>query len=296
MKQDRVVAGVLGCAALVVLVAAAEVCIVSALSGVRSSRYALLPAGVLVALPVAAMTVVAAVVERRNVIEYGLAARHAPRMLACGAACAAVLLAGFMALLTVSGNISIAAPSLSSGVAGTGALLLGFFALFAFAESLFFHGLLLTIASRYVGFPIASITVALAFGLVHAVSPATSEVLIVTLIATGLALAAIARITGSIWWGVGFLTGFDWGQLFVFGNPRTGTANDRIFDTSTLGDPAVTGGAYGIEASIVMLPVALAVAAVMLWVLADRDAFRSLRLLGANTARACTARAFRSRR
>lgn len=154
---------------------------------------------------------------------------------------------------------------------------LAYFLLFAFTEALCFQGLVLTVASRYAGPTAAAVIAALAFGFAHVPSPGLGAIGIATLIVTGFGLALMVRITGSIWWNVGFLAAFDWVQRVFYGNPpRTSLPYVQVLVSSTYGDEALTGGTYGIEASVLMLPVALAAVAVLVCIVTKRNPVRGV--------------------
>ena len=68
----------------------------------------------------------------------------------------------------------------------------------------------------------------------------------------GLIICMSVRITGSLWWAVGWHAAFDFGQIFIIG---TRTADEgRLFDVTLRGPTWITGGELGTEASFFMIP------------------------------------------
>jgi uncharacterized protein len=64
--------------------------------------------------------------------------------------------------------------------------------------------------------------------------------------------------TGSLWWGIGFHTAWDWGQSFLYGVPDSGSLmQGRLFATHALGKPLYSGGTVGPEGSILCIPIFL---------------------------------------
>lgn len=83
---------------------------------------------------------------------------------------------------------------------------------------------------------------------------------------TGLAAVFLAGVafsyalwrTGSLWWGIGAHTTWDWGQSFLFGVPDSGTiAAGRLFQTHAVGPAWLSGGIDGPEGSVLVIPALL---------------------------------------
>ena len=70
--------------------------------------------------------------------------------------------------------------------------------------------------------------------------------------------------TGSLWWGIGFHTTWDWAQSFLFGVPDSGIlSKGRLFATHASGRVLFSGGVDGPEGSLLLIPVLLIVFAVL---------------------------------
>ncbi len=84
--------------------------------------------------------------------------------------------------------------------------------------------------------------------------------------ATGLAAVFLAGVTfsyalwrtGSLWWGIGAHTTWDWAQSFLFGVPDSGTISaGRLFQTHAVGPAWLSGGIDGPEGSVLVIPALL---------------------------------------
>jgi hypothetical protein len=64
--------------------------------------------------------------------------------------------------------------------------------------------------------------------------------------------------TGSLWWGIGFHTAWDWGQSFLYGVPDSGgLLQGRLFATHSVGKTLYSGGTVGPEGSVLCIPIFL---------------------------------------
>jgi len=122
-------------------------------------------------------------------------------------------------------------------------------------EEYFFRGYALQSLWRGTGFwPAALITTALFAGL-HLVKPHENAIDIGMIFVLGLIICMSVRITGSLWWAVGWHAAFDFGQIFIIGTPNGGRVpQGRLFDVTLRGPTWITGGELGTEASFFMIP------------------------------------------
>ncbi len=122
-------------------------------------------------------------------------------------------------------------------------------------EEYFFRGYALQSLWRGTGFwPAALITTALFAGL-HLVKPHENAIDIGMIFVIGLIICMSVRITGSLWWAVGWHAAFDFGQIFIIGTPNGGRVpQGRLFDVTLRGPTWITGGELGTEASFFMIP------------------------------------------
>ena len=75
----------------------------------------------------------------------------------------------------------------------------------------------------------------------------------------GVLLCVTVKITGSLWWAVGWHAAFDFGQFFIIGTRNGGQVPvGRLFDATFPGSAWITGGELGTEASYFMIPAVIA--------------------------------------
>jgi CAAX protease family protein len=125
-------------------------------------------------------------------------------------------------------------------------------------EEYLFRGYALQSLWRGAGFwPAALITTTLFAG-DHLEKPHENAIDIGMIFALGIILCISVRVTGSLWWAVGWHATFDFGQLFIIGTPNGGRVpNGRLFDATFPGPAWITGGELGTEASYFMVLVVL---------------------------------------
>jgi membrane protease YdiL (CAAX protease family) len=140
-----------------------------------------------------------------------------------------------------------------------------------FLEELLFRGALFRIVEEWLGSWIAVVVSSVVFGFVHLMNPAaTLTGAIFISIEAGLLLAAAYMVTRRLWLGMGFHVSWNYTQSAVFGGVVSGgVAEPGLFKTVTVGPELLTGGGFGLEASLV--PCVLATTAgVVLAVMAVR--------------------------
>ena len=135
-------------------------------------------------------------------------------------------------------------------------------------EEYLFRGYALRSLWRGAGFwPAALITTALFAG-DHLEKPHENAIDIGMIFALAIVLCVSVRITGSLWWAVGWHAGFDLGQLFIIGTPNGGRVpQSRLFDVTFPGPAWITGGELGTEASYFMVPAVLGTFIYVIWFL-----------------------------
>jgi len=195
---------------------------------------------------------VAARLEQRRIDSYGLPIKEA--------------FGGFFWNGAIAGLAAIA--FVAAGMLGTSGMRLHGIALplswliamlfVGVTEEYVFRGYALQSLWRGAGFwPAALITTALFAG-AHLPKPHENAIDIGMIFALGVVLCVSVRVTGSLWWAVGWHAAFDFGQLFIIGTPNGGRVpQDRLFDARFAGPAWITGGELGTEASYFMIPVVL---------------------------------------
>jgi membrane protease YdiL (CAAX protease family) len=80
----------------------------------------------------------------------------------------------------------------------------------------------------------------------------------------GLVFAFALYRTGSLWWGIGMHSAWDWAQSFFYGTPDSAAmASPHLLATHPIGARMLSGGSDGPEGSVLGIPVLLLVALVI---------------------------------
>lgn len=136
------------------------------------------------------------------------------------------------------------------------------------AESLstFFTLQLKPATTAAIAFWTAAAALSFLFGAGHGSNTGESPLGLVSAGLAGLLFCLSLWRTGSLWWAVGFHCTWDWAQSFLYGVGDSGSfIQGRLFDTTPIGRPILSGGATGPEGSILVLPtLALVVILVLL--------------------------------
>ena len=219
------------------------------------------------------VTGVAARFERRRIDSYGLPINEAFRGFFWNGA-----LAGLAAIAFVGAGMLITGGMRVHGVALHGAEMITAPALWFVAmllvgvmEEYLFRGYALQSLWRGAGFwPAALITTAIFAG-DHLEKPHENAIDIGMIFVLAILLCTSVRVTGSLWWAVGWHAAFDFGQLFIIGTPNGGRVPvGRLLDATFSGPAWITGGELGTEASYFMIPVVLGTFIYITWFLRGR--------------------------
>ena len=225
-------------------------------------------------LSVFLVTGIAALAERRRIDSYGL-----PIQQAFGKFFWKGMLAALLVVLFMAGAMILSGAMVLHGLALHGSdlarlALLWFVAniLLGLAEEYTFRGYALQSLWRGAGFwPAAVITTAIFAG-DHLEKPGENAMDIGMIFFLGLVICLSVRKTGSLWWAVGWHAGFDFGQLFLIGTRNGGqTPVGRLFNVTFPGPAWLNGGDLGTEASIFMVPAAIATFVYVMWFLRGRS-------------------------
>ena len=220
------------------------------------------------------VTGVFALCERRRIDSYGLQINEAFGGLFWNGVVAGLAVVTFVAAgMLVTGGMRIHGIALRGIDLITSPLLWLVAMLFVgVTEEYFFRGYALQSLWRGAGFwPAALITTALFAGL-HLVKPHENTIDIGMIFALGLIICISVRITGSLWWAVGWHAAFDFGQLFIIGTRNGGSVpQGRLFDVTFPGPAWITGGELGTEASYFMIPAVLGTLIYVIWFLRPRS-------------------------
>lgn len=206
-----------------------------------------------VAVFIIAATFVMAKIERRGVASYGLSGTHSFFKFSTGLIAGVAsfsLLVGLMAI-----NKSLAFDGLAlhgvSTILGYALFWIFFDCLVGFFEENLFRGYLLYTIARGIGFWPAAICCSMAFGLAHLLNASEDFIGIAVAALGGFFFCLCLRVSGSLWFGIGFHAAFDWAQDFLYGTPDSGiVAKGHLLSSHPIGDIRFSGADAGPEGSI----------------------------------------------
>jgi len=176
------------------------------------------------------------------------------RGLGLGALGAAVLFSAIVGIAALLGTYRIV---------GWGGLSNWVFVLFAagfsagFVEELIFRGILFRWIEEFGGSWAALAVTSALFGIVHIGNDNATwwSSLTIALVA-GTMLGGAYMLTRSLWLPIGIHFGWNVTQGLVWDVPVSGNDVDGLVDARLVGDPLISGGAFGLEASVIALVVA----------------------------------------
>jgi membrane protease YdiL (CAAX protease family) len=146
-------------------------------------------------------------------------------------------------------------------------------------EELLFRGILFRIVEEMYGTLVALIVSGLFFGFAHLSNP-NSSVLAASCIAVeaGLLLGMAYVATRSLWLPIGLHFGWNFTEGDLLGCPDSGNIVHGIFETTTRGDPLITGGGFGPEASLITPALCLVATYFLYRLAAQRGTWQPLRM------------------
>lgn len=174
------------------------------------------------------------------------------RLTAIGLAIGLTVMTGAILAIMATGSADVAVsaqPPLSALSYGSGWLVFDFVG--ATGEELFGRVAVLLVAERFVGRGGAAIVSGLMFSALHLGNPGASWIWLARLFFQGVLLAYAVYRTGSVWWSVGYHTGWNWASAPLFGAAGSGYLDQgHLLDFMPTGSSLITGGAVGPEGSI----------------------------------------------
>jgi uncharacterized protein len=269
--------------AAVVLVGAAIVTVVGIMSGdfTRTGHFFIVTTPATIALgsypfavAVLVATVVMARVERRSLWSYGFALWRAGRLFAVGLGWGFLALSALVGLLAVTGHLTMASSAHPPLVALRHAAewALAFLGVGLFEESLS-RGYLQARLSRAIGFWPAAVLLSMLFGAAHYSNEGETAIGLIGAGTVGLVFCYSLYRSGSLWWAIGFHTGWDWAQTGFYGTHDSGIAvTTALFTSDPAGAPWLSGGTTGPEGSVFLFVILIAVALVIRWTLSPQPA------------------------
>lgn len=140
----------------------------------------------------------------------------------------------------------------------------------AFAEELLFRGILFRWIEEFAGSWAALVITAALFGLVHIENPnATWFSSFAIAVEAGLLLGGVYMLTRNLWAPMGLHAAWNFTQGYVFDIPVSGVPENGLTEAKLSGPALLSGGQFGLEASVLALAVATA-AGIWLVILAVR--------------------------
>ncbi|MDB4946582.1 MAG: protease self-immunity family protein [Labilithrix sp.] len=216
---------------------------------------------------VLAVTGVMARLERRPVAEYGLAPSRATRLALEGALLGFVTLGALVAILRALGFAEVhrsaesAASLLLAGVVWAAA-----FVGVAVFEELALRGYPQAALARAFGFWPAAVVWSVVFGLLHLANPGETALGIAQAAGIALFFCLSLRLTGSLWWAIGYHAAWDWAETFFYGSANSGLRfPGHLLETTPRGPDPWSGGPAGPEGSVLALLVLMVPAGLLWW-------------------------------
>jgi len=203
-------------------------------------------------------------VERRSASEFGRTGGI--KELATGVLIGAALFGASVGVLALFGHYRITGTRELSAVIVPLCLALGAGTI----EEILMRGVLFRLLEESLGTWIALAISAAVFGLLHLANPgATLLAAAAIAFEAGILLGAAYVLTRRLWLAIGIHAAWNFTQSGVFGVPVSGVALTGFFVSETSGPAWLSGGAFGIEASVIAFVVCTAAGAALL-VLAQR--------------------------
>jgi membrane protease YdiL (CAAX protease family) len=209
-------------------------------------------------LVVLAATAIFGRVERRSWRDFGLRDGRGTRHVLIGIGVGLTAMIAIAASLWLAGGLRIRPGDLSRQAAGLGAVWALGFAGTALFEETVFRGYVLKRLTEAAGFPVAACITSLLFGLAHLSSGFDGGLALVNAVLIGGILALSVRLTGSLWWAIGFHAAWDWVESWLLGAADSGLrAQGALLQADSIGPTLMSGGGSGPEGSLLTFVVGL---------------------------------------
>ncbi|MBA3668782.1 MAG: CPBP family intramembrane metalloprotease [Sphingomonas sp.] len=172
------------------------------------------------------------------------------------------LVIGFLLFSAVVGVAFICGAYRVTGYGGTNGFLINLasFALLpAFGEELLFRGMFFRWIEEFGGSWAALVVTSALFGLAHILNPnATWFSSFAIALEAGVLLGGAYMLTRSLWLPIGLHAAWNFTQGFIFGVPVSGIASNGLVRSELSGPDWLSGGSFGLEASVIALVLATA--------------------------------------
>jgi uncharacterized protein len=145
----------------------------------------------------------------------------------------------------------------------------------AVGEEIVFRGVIFRLLDEAFGTVVAVITSAVIFGLIHALnSGATVAGIVGVALEAGVLLGLAYALVRSLWLPIGIHLGWNFSEGGIFGSAVSGGASQGVFPITVQGPTLLTGGAFGLEASIQSVLVCLVASGIVGWLAYRRGRFQ----------------------
>jgi hypothetical protein len=105
------------------------------------------------------------------------------------------------------------------------------------------------------------------FGFIHTGNGGENWIGIFSAAAIGFVFCVAVKLTGSIWWAIGFHAAWDWGLTYFYGAADSGNpAIGHFLSTTPVGSELWSGGADGPEGSLLILPLLVVILSAIVFV------------------------------
>lgn len=194
-------------------------------------------------------------IERRPMGNYGLPVRsNVLRRVSVGALAGFLSLSVLVGIIFAAGGVHFTFRPFSANVAIDGIVFVVAFVLVGLAEEFLFRGYAQYTLAQGIGFWPAAVVLSLLFALAHWHNAGENWLGLVQVVAAGLVLAYALKVTGNLWFAVGYHAAWDWSETFLYGVPDSGLHSTSSFLLGTMsGATWLSGGSDGPEASILAL-------------------------------------------
>jgi membrane protease YdiL (CAAX protease family) len=195
------------------------------------------------------------VIDKKTIAELGLAWR--PTQLVAGFVAGGLMVLGISGGLWASGALHVSGLATADESGGVvGAKLLGFLFLVFLqsgAEELVCRGYLLRTLMGLWRPWVSVAVVSLFFAALHLMNAGTSLASFVSTALIGVLFAQICLRTGNLWAAIGLHTAWNFTLGAIASLPVSGSTTFHLFAVEDLGPAWLTGGSYGLEASVVTI-------------------------------------------
>lgn len=189
-------------------------------------------------------------IDQRPWADLGLAFKG--RHLALGFAAGALAVLGLFGALALTGDLRVLGVTADPPVARAAGLL-GLVFLQSGTEELVCRGYLLrTLMGRYR--PTTAVAlVSLFFAALHLMNPDASAMSFLQTALIGVLFSLVCLRTNGLWWAIGLHAAWNYTLAVVASLPVSGVTLSHLLDVEVVGPPWLTGGSYGLEASVLTL-------------------------------------------